>query len=426
MAGLTAARDLRRYGWDVQVLEAGDAPGGRCREFIKDGMLVRSGARMLYSFYQTTMGLINELSLTESIIKLPSHPFIGRDGRQSYPLSFSFHRSLILGSHLRLQTKLRLLSLLPSLLAARRHGDPEDLTTMSDVDDQSFAEWLLKRSGTDFLERIADPLFRAARGWSCNEISPSFFLSTTAYQPGHFAFALDGGMSLLANSMAKELNVSYGTEAIKVTEESDRVSVAFVMSGRQSTVSADIAVLATEGTRARTLLSRPTEAQARLLSCVRYNSLAIAYAILRRSNAPRIEFFVRHPDMPFALIEQVPGDPLDAMRPPHLFIEFSPELSRTVSSDHDILSLTDELAAEIASLASISKDDILQWVPQLIPLMLPIPYPGYAREVARFRHAQSVKSGRVYLAGDYLATPLVGGACASGRATAATANSHWR
>jgi phytoene dehydrogenase-like protein len=50
IAGLSCAWQLHKAGFAVQVLDAGDTPGGRCRDIVMDGVPVRAGARMLYSF----------------------------------------------------------------------------------------------------------------------------------------------------------------------------------------------------------------------------------------------------------------------------------------------------------------------------------------------------------------------------------------
>lgn len=51
LAGLSAARTLLAADWHVQVLEAGDAPGGRMRSDVVDGFTVDRGFQVLNSAY---------------------------------------------------------------------------------------------------------------------------------------------------------------------------------------------------------------------------------------------------------------------------------------------------------------------------------------------------------------------------------------
>ncbi|MEW5918813.1 MAG: phytoene desaturase family protein [Gemmatimonadota bacterium] len=70
LGGLAAAVRLRAMGWDVQVLEALDQPGGRARVFARDGFTFDAGPTVL-----TAPHLIAEL-----------FELVGRDARDYYRL----------------------------------------------------------------------------------------------------------------------------------------------------------------------------------------------------------------------------------------------------------------------------------------------------------------------------------------------------
>jgi len=65
LAGLSAARDLRRAGCDVTVLEARDRIGGRVLQTtLDDGRVVQLGGELIGSTHTSYRGLVDELGLT--------------------------------------------------------------------------------------------------------------------------------------------------------------------------------------------------------------------------------------------------------------------------------------------------------------------------------------------------------------------------
>jgi protoporphyrinogen oxidase len=64
ISGLTAAYSLLKQPgapFKVTVLEAEDTPGGQARAFIVDGETVEHGSHAFFGYYQTVLGLIDEL-----------------------------------------------------------------------------------------------------------------------------------------------------------------------------------------------------------------------------------------------------------------------------------------------------------------------------------------------------------------------------
>lgn len=65
LAGLSAARDLRRAGADVVVLESRDRTGGRVLQTrLDDGRLVQLGGELIGAAHTSYRGLVDELGLT--------------------------------------------------------------------------------------------------------------------------------------------------------------------------------------------------------------------------------------------------------------------------------------------------------------------------------------------------------------------------
>ncbi len=419
IAGLSCAWALHKQGFDVTVLEAAGAPGGRCREVEIDGLRVRAGARMLYSFYAGVMGLIDELGLREDMLPIGHASIQCEAAQERYPLTFGPSKALLLGAAIPLAERLKLPKLLADLLKARLAGDPDDWLSLPQFDECSLADYLGSKGLGGFNARVVAPLFRGARNWQPEEVSAGFFLLTTAFMSGHYAFTFKQGIGHLAESLAKRLEVIYHVQVASIEPGANGVRVCASVAGQATEYQADLVVCAVEGDRARALLRQPDAEVDSFLSQVRYNPLSVDYAVLDTSVAHSLVFHAPGHASGLSILESVPGG-TGKGEAPRLFCQASPEQSRQPSNDE----------AHRQSLARLAQSafpeaPVQRWVHQRIESMLPLPYPGYLAALKDFRHAQAAAPQRLYFAGDYLSMALVGGACASGQRTASTILSHW-
>jgi protoporphyrinogen oxidase len=70
IAGLGAAYRLKGRGFDVEVLESEDTPGGRMRSERHGGFVIERGAQFIASSYKHMRRLAAELGLENEIEKL--------------------------------------------------------------------------------------------------------------------------------------------------------------------------------------------------------------------------------------------------------------------------------------------------------------------------------------------------------------------
>ena len=423
IAGLTSAWHLNKAGFDVQVLDAGATPGGRCREIVLDGVPVRAGARMLYSFYGAVMDLIQELGIADEMVTLGHASIQCESAGARYPITFGPSRDLLLGGAISFRTLLRLRKLLPDLLAARRRGDPDDLTSLAEYDHLTLSQYLRAKGLEEFDVNVVQPLFRGARNWNTEDVSPGFFLLTTAFMAGHHAFTFKEGIGYLARKLAERLRVVPRVRVLRVEQTDVGVRVTAADSdGGALAFDADVVVCATEGDSALGLIGNPQPYVTEFFAGVRYNPLNINYAVLENPPARTLDFYGQGHSSGLAIMECVPGSGR-AEDPPKIFCESGPEQSRARLAGLDNARLLADLERHIQD--SLPDAVIQRWVNQWIPSMLPMPYPGYIATLEAFRRAQDSTPRRIYFAGDYLGTALVGGACASGVEAAKTITSHW-
>jgi len=68
---------------------------------------------------------------------------------------------------------------------------------------------------------------------------------------------------------------------------------------------------------------------------------------------------------------------------------------------------------------------VIHTVNQWIDHKLPVFYPCYGRQVAQFVQWQAAQKQSLYFCGDWLAQPLLNGACRSGWDVAGAVLGHW-
>ena len=176
VGGLTAGYDLNKAGFRVTVLEAKDIPGGRMAEKLEGSFMKYTGATGLFRFYADMWDVIAELGLTE---RLMPHPKMGSgiadDTEETYDLDFNQTIGMLRHPALSIGSRLRLASLVPDFLRARRVVDPCLIHTAADFDDESMAEYLTRKVGRDFLENVVAVVYRNLWAWNVEEFIKGLF-----------------------------------------------------------------------------------------------------------------------------------------------------------------------------------------------------------------------------------------------------------
>ncbi len=423
IAGLTAAYFLTKHGFDVQVLELNDSPGGRMRQIELEGLKVNSGARILYTFYSVVMELIDELGLQKELQFLEMSELICDDGSNRYPLSFSPDLSWLFNKNIDLGCRLKLAGILPALIKAKFVSNPDDMSTSAYLDGESLDSYIVRKVGKDFLDKIVNPLFRGARNWNACDVSPAFFLSTSAHMPGHRAFTFKQGIGFLAEQLASGLNVNYRVRvnSIQGNTEDAGVVIDYIENEKSCRLEADIVVCATEGAKLKELIKGKTTEEERFFEKIKYNSMGVVYYILKKADKHSVTFYTQKHPSSLALLEVVKNE----KNKHHLFCELSPERAREIADKQNQTEM-DTLILEDVRKRYPELDKQLDYsVNQWIEHMLPVFYPGYIASLKTFREQQAASAKSIYYCGDYLSQALVGGACFSGKDTAMQIIRHW-
>ncbi len=429
IAGLSAAFELEKAGFDVVVLERESIPGGRMAETRVDGLHVHTGASILFTFYRDMLELIRELDLERNIEYLPHQEvWLTTNGRIEYPVSL--HPSpwfLLRHPALSVRSRLRLASVLPDLWSARRRTDPNLAHTAAYLDDESTSEYLRRKVGRDFLENYVEPLFRAPWNWEPERLSKGYLLSCLAHLMGRRTFSFDQGIGLLTRTLAARLEVRLGTTVTRVrrsTEAGGRTLSYHDASGGGE-LQVDLVVCAVPGSRVRGLIEDLAPEDAAFFEAVRYTPCGIVSWIVKSAPEAYSRWFTRDHASRLSWYGQLPGDPDAPGRPPFVFAVASPELSAEVVAKGSQQELPGILREEVLGFYPRLDQELVHVVTQWWDDMLPEFYPGYLRKLAAFLTRPREARSDLYLCGDYLAHAHAGGACASGRRAAQLAIREW-
>ncbi len=429
IAGLTAAWRLHQAGFAVTVLEAQEQPGGRMSARQSGPIRYNTGARLIYPFGRELHALIGELGLRGELIALPDLHAMCRAPEGRYRIDLMPGPSALGTPGLRLADRLRLARSAIQLLALRRGADPDSALSAIAHDHETLAAYLDRTAGERVRKRMIEPVFRGARSWDAHEVSPAFYLSTTPRLIGEReVYTLAGGVGRVTEALAGRLDVRCATRVVAVRRSDDAPCEVVCRDsagrdGRTTELSADLVLCAVEGAGAAGIVATPLAEEADFLPRVRYNSSGIVHYALDGDLPEVLEFATTDVATRIATWQQIPAhDGAGA----GLYCQLTPEATREAIARGLTDRLDDLLRDEIRTRIPDVDTRITHLVNQWIPRMLPLFYPGYGHEVARFLQWQAQARKRVYYCGDYLGQALLNGACESGAATARLIRSHWR
>jgi monoamine oxidase len=244
VAGLAAALELRRLGFDVAVLEARTRPGGRVhtiREPFSDGLYAEAGAGRIPSTHQLTLGYVKRF-------RLQLDPFYPTHGNEVF--CWRGHRQVVpRGGHPNLAS-------VPIDLTERERaagfdglsalyldrvreevaGWPADgwpYPNIAKYKDVSYGEYLKSQGAS------ADAIQALSTGFEADSLLDYAHDAVSHAVP--MLWKIRGGNDRLPYAMARELEgrIRYGAEVTRIEQNESGVRVTFRSSGVEHTRSAD-------------------------------------------------------------------------------------------------------------------------------------------------------------------------------------------
>jgi oxygen-dependent protoporphyrinogen oxidase len=291
IAGLAAARELRRAGLEVVVFEGSDRWGGKIDSTVLDGVRVDTGAESMLARRPEPVALINSLGLADRFVHpTPAAPELLAGG-VLHPLPRS-----VSGVPTDLDQLSGLLSPL-GLARARREPAAGPLTT-----DVAIGRLVDERLGREVTDRLVEPLVGGiyagrARTLSFAAVAPALFQrlggggllveqaqAVAVEAPAGPVFAgLKGGLAVLVDALVDDLeraavDLECGVPAVRVQAINGGFDV--ILGSGAAARRVDAVVVAAPWRAASRLLAEWRELES-ALSAVPYASTAIVTMVVR-------------------------------------------------------------------------------------------------------------------------------------------------
>jgi len=427
LAGLTAAHRLQEAGFSVDVFEREQSPGGRMAEAHDVGLNYLTGARLIYSFSKSVMGLIREFDLTDQLCHGLETPVTTCSLAGEHSVQINPGPQLLFNSPLSYNQRLRLLQMGVGVARRRFSTNPDRLLDWQHYDEGTLYEFLKQRSLDQASQVYIEPIFRGARGWRMTDVSPVFFLSTTAHMYGSQAYTFTDGIGLLMERLAQNLDVTYCADVKNVSRATSGGSeLSYESKGLLHSTHTDLVICAVPGSLSLSIISQPTAEESQFFRCVKYSSGYIVHFGIDCSVEPSVRFFSRDVNPSIAAVEVVDQSSIPSSYLSRLSVYLSPEAvierKSHPADDGELSAIWNDLPDDVARHLDLGYGHVVR---QRIKNMLPLFYPGYLKELSAFETYQLRGKKQIYYAGDYMSHALLGGACRSGEDVAQAIISDW-
>lgn len=292
LSGLSAAHRLRANGWDVFLFESDAIAGGRARCERRDGFVIDTGPDALTTAYTEYLALCDRMGLSSAVV--PSSPVVGlvRDGRL-----IDIHTSRPLGAlltpALSLSAKLKLARGAWSMrkqIAATDAFALIDQADADDPDDNAYA-FATRQFGQEAADYLIDPLVRLVTG-TYSERATALMVPAMLSAWSSPMINIGGGLDLLPNALARQLNISFGATCENVEKSGDGIRASIRIDDVLHEIEADAAIVATQTDVAMRIapdIERDLGAALRKVEPLTLYTIALAFDRPTRSKAYAVQ-----------------------------------------------------------------------------------------------------------------------------------------
>lgn len=404
---MSAAYRLMQDGWSVKVLESSGSVGGRANTDHKNGYLIDTGASVMATSYKAYFELIDDLGLSEQMIK--TSPVIGIP-RGDKVHEINLDRMLASGATtkaLSLGAKLRLLRLALTVLLAKSKGhlDYTDLSKGAPLDTESIREYAVRELGKELNDYLCEPLGRIMVICDGDQLTKLELLSGVANIFGTELKTLVGGVNAISSRLAEELDVQLHCKATEVKELADRVQVSWLDGdGNVSTEVANACIVACQLPDAQSICPDYQNVLKPLNEHIAYTA-AITVAVGTTVRPKTDAFLIPIPpcenrDLALMFMDH---NKCHDRAPTGKFLinthwENRASARNLSTSDEEITKKTvDQLCRYFPEIRSnIDMTHVARW-----PVAIPLTAPGAYKAIAKFNQSLN-KNDRVQFAGDYM------------------------
>lgn len=404
---MSAAYRLQQDGWQVKVLEASNSVGGRANTDSKNGYLIDTGASVMVTSYHAYFDLIDELGMTDDMVK--TNPIFGiARGNVVHEINLDkIIRSGLSTKAFSLNAKLRLLKLGLTVMSAKAKGylDYTNLSKGAPIDTESIRDFATRELGQELCDYLCEPLGRIMVICDGDELTKLELLSGVANVVGAEMKTLAGGVNAITNTIAESLNVQLNCKATQVKEIDGGVEVSWVNSdGSTSRDNVDACVVASKLPDAQSICPDYQDVLKPLNDHIDYTS-AITVAV-GTTVRPNTDAFL------------IPISPAENQELALMFMDHNKCNDRAPTGKYLInthwgnRASTDNVNTSDDEIIERTVEQLCHYFPEIRgnidmthvarwPVALPITAPGTYKEIAKF-NAGLNKNSKVQFAGDYM------------------------
>jgi oxygen-dependent protoporphyrinogen oxidase len=435
IAGLSAAWELRRGGFQVSIFEKREWSGGRMREAWMGPLYGFTHAAGIFDANREMFSLATELGMADEL-KGPAdlYPIENEWGEYGHTARWrAADFAQVPG--LSAETLQRLPALQADLDRIRQEVDPCLLATGAAYDDESLGDYyerLLGKEGASEIIRYWIEPSLSWWGWPTYMTSKIAMLSWFSASPGDFMDPR-GGIGVLTRKLASLMPIEQRVTVRYITppDSAGRHTIHYLTPEFEArTVTPDVVVVATEGKFVYPLVQGLTPNQESFFKAIDFTKEAIVWYILKPDAAPEKmvggHYIPSHPDRMkrrTTAWDVNPAQPDNHNRPATARVVLSrPETPNWQMSNQPMEKYCEPIIKHfypafdmrnVTDIVNYTCDDLIQ-----IPV-------GYVKQMAAISREQEKERRGLYFAGEYMAHAHTGGACASGRTVARTIVKHW-
>lgn len=436
IAGLSAAYDLRKAGFNVRVFEKWDFVGGRMRDAQMGPLYLAPHALGVLEANAQMFALADELGIKGQLQGTElSDAYMVDNGHGIYETALRFQPDEIAKiPGISSETIQKLPILQTDLVRIKSKVDPCFLASGAAYDDETVSAYYERMVGPKAAQEIVDywiDVVLAAWGWPAAETSKIAILPWLAQQQAR-TVTPRGGIGVLTRKLGSVLPVETQTTVryISPPGSDGRHAIHYLAPDlTRAEVTPDVVVCATEGKYITELVQGLTQRQNQFFRSIDFTK-AVATTFVMRDGAV-VErgqggFIPKHPDPLKRRVNSwwaQGAKPGERGQPATVGITLAREevpawqASGETQPDYcrKILKAIYPALVEADIIDAVTRgcDDLI-YMPQ-----------GYIRSMAELVRDQESSRRGLYFAGEFFAGAHTGAACASGRKAASTIIRHW-
>ena len=433
IAGLSAAFELQRAGFQVTVLERGDQAGGRAKVIRKGPLTVASIASAVFGANSEMFDLARQLGIEEQM-RGPEISIPVENGRGTYRIGMRFLPEEIAAiPGLSEGTRAQLPRLQEDLQEIAKNVDPCLIGTGAAYDTESVWDYYVRRVGKQAAQEIVDywvaPIYVSAWGTPVEEGSCITMLGWFARQDAKFMVP-SGGLALFSKTLATRLDVQLNTvvRCVSAPDRTGRRTVHYLTpAGTTAQITPDVVVCALPGKYVHSVIEDLDEHYRPMFERLDFTKYASVTYVLRDEFAPSVatgeRYIPNHPDPMKRRLNSWDATPRRGDRPPTVSISLS---QTEIAAWQEMGSPLHKYAFRLLQkfYPSLKWDQVAD---QVVQGGDGTPYlnVGFAKAAQSFLEHQKRSRSSLYFAGEYLGHAHVGGTCASGRTVGRLIGEHW-